>query len=80
MLGKKNGLTFGGREPILQGNYSPALMPVAGLYGRLFFCMSSPAAPSPRPKTPSIVYVDGFNFYYGAIKDTSHKWLNIHRF
>jgi uncharacterized LabA/DUF88 family protein len=23
------------------------------------------------------MYVDGFNFYYGAVKDTPHKWLNL---
>ncbi len=23
------------------------------------------------------VYVDGFNLYYGAVKDTPYKWLNI---
>lgn len=27
----------------------------------------------------TIVYVDGFNLYYGAVKDTPYKWLNIHR-
>ena len=26
----------------------------------------------------TIVYVDGFNLYYGSVKDTPHKWLNIH--
>jgi uncharacterized LabA/DUF88 family protein len=26
------------------------------------------------------VYIDGFNFYYGAIKDTAHKWLNLEEF
>ena len=26
----------------------------------------------------TIVYVDGFNLYYGAVKDTLYKWLNIH--
>ena len=25
------------------------------------------------------VYVDGFNLYYGALKDTPYKWLNIHK-
>jgi uncharacterized LabA/DUF88 family protein len=25
------------------------------------------------------IYVDGFNLYYGAVKDTPHKWLDIHR-
>ena len=23
------------------------------------------------------VYVDGFNLYYGALKDTPFKWLNL---
>ena len=22
------------------------------------------------------IYIDGFNFYYGAVKGTSYKWLN----
>ena len=26
----------------------------------------------------TIVYVDGFNLYYGSVKDTPYKWLNIH--
>lgn len=26
---------------------------------------------------PSIVYIDGFNFYYGALKNTSNKWLDL---
>jgi hypothetical protein len=25
----------------------------------------------------SIVYIDGFNFYYGALRGTRHKWLNL---
>lgn len=25
----------------------------------------------------TIVYVDGFNLYYGAVKGTTHKWLDI---
>jgi uncharacterized LabA/DUF88 family protein len=29
------------------------------------------------PRT--FVYVDGFNLYYGAVKDTALKWLNIRR-
>ena len=28
-----------------------------------------------RPQT--IVYIDGFNFYYGVIKGTRNKWLNL---
>ncbi len=27
----------------------------------------------------SIVYIDGFNFYYGAVRGTAHKWLNLER-
>lgn len=23
------------------------------------------------------VYIDGFNFYYGAVKDTPYKWLDF---
>ncbi|MHB8806013.1 MAG: NYN domain-containing protein [Anaerolineaceae bacterium] len=26
---------------------------------------------------PSVVYVDGFNLYYGAVKGTLYKWLDI---
>ncbi len=25
------------------------------------------------------VYIDGFNLYYGAVKDTPYKWLDLHR-
>lgn len=28
-----------------------------------------------QPQT--IVYVDGFNLYYGCLKNTSYKWLNV---
>ncbi len=28
-----------------------------------------------RPQT--VVYVDGFNFYYGAVKETPYKWLDL---
>jgi uncharacterized LabA/DUF88 family protein len=27
----------------------------------------------------TIVYVDGFNLYYGAVKGTTYKWLNIYK-
>ena len=27
----------------------------------------------------TMVYVDGFNLYYGAVKGTPYKWLNIHQ-
>lgn len=29
------------------------------------------------PLIPSVVYVDGFNLYYGAVKGTPYKWLDI---
>ena len=25
----------------------------------------------------TIVYIDGFNFYYGAVKGTPYKWLDL---
>ena len=28
---------------------------------------------------PSYVYVDGFNLYYGAVKGTAYKWLDIQK-
>ncbi len=31
----------------------------------------------PAPTLKTYVYVDGFNLYYGALKDTPHKWLNL---
>jgi 6-hydroxy-3-succinoylpyridine 3-monooxygenase len=30
------------------------------------------------PRT--IVYIDGFNLYYGAVRGGTHKWLNLQRF
>ena len=29
----------------------------------------------PPPRT--IIYIDGFNLYYGAVKGTQYKWLNL---
>lgn len=29
--------------------------------------------------TRSIVYIDGFNLYYGSLKGTAYKWLDIQR-
>jgi len=25
------------------------------------------------------VYIDGFNFYYGALRKTPYRWVNIRR-
>ena len=36
--------------------------------------------PANRKKKRAIIYVDGFNFYYGALKNGPHKWLNLERF
>ncbi|TAK24620.1 MAG: NYN domain-containing protein [Chloroflexota bacterium] len=32
---------------------------------------------SPDPHRRTIVYIDGFNVYYGLVKDTAWKWLDI---
>ena len=40
-----------------------------------------PQVQTAQPETRrAIVYVDGFNFYYGALKNGPHKWLNLERF
>jgi 6-hydroxy-3-succinoylpyridine 3-monooxygenase len=53
--------------------------------------MSSPSDANPSPsasvasaethvKRPrSIVYIDGFNLYYGAVRGVPYKWLNLQR-
>ena len=30
-----------------------------------------------KSKLRTIVYIDGFNFYYGQLKDSRHKWLDL---
>lgn len=30
-----------------------------------------------KPKPRAIVYIDGFNLYYGAVKGTPWKWLDL---
>jgi hypothetical protein len=37
------------------------------------------SAPLPK-RSRTIIYVDGFNFYYGAVKGGPYKWLNLERF
>lgn len=32
-----------------------------------------------KAKARAIVYVDGFNLYYGALRGTSHRWLDLER-
>lgn len=37
-----------------------------------------PPAPAPRPKKRCLVYVDGFNLYYGVLEpNPAWKWLNL---
>jgi len=31
---------------------------------------------SAKPPIKTCLYLDGFNFYYGALKDTPYKWIN----
>jgi hypothetical protein len=33
--------------------------------------------PAPAPSLKTIFYVDGFNFYYRALKDSPYKWLDV---
>ena len=41
----------------------------------------NPSAPATAPSRPRTnVYIDGFNFYYGAVKDTPYKWLDFQKF
>ena len=35
--------------------------------------------PSDEPRIRTVVYVDSFNLYYGALKRTSFKWLDLDR-
>ena len=38
----------------------------------------STSPPGTRVGLPqTIVYVDGFNFYHGAVKGTPYKWLDL---
>ncbi|MGW8255844.1 MAG: NYN domain-containing protein, partial [Thermoguttaceae bacterium] len=32
------------------------------------------------PTKRSVIYIDSFNLYYGALKGGPHKWLNIERY
>ena len=33
----------------------------------------------PKPKR-SIIHIDGFNLYYGALRGGPYKWLNLERY
>ena len=34
--------------------------------------------PAKPPRLRTIVYVDGFNLYYGCLKDSPFRWLDLH--
>jgi 6-hydroxy-3-succinoylpyridine 3-monooxygenase len=40
--------------------------------------LSSSQSILPKPRT--IIYIDGFNLYYGAVKGTPYKWLDLAEF
>ncbi|MEN9508074.1 MAG: hypothetical protein RLZZ621_637 [Gemmatimonadota bacterium] len=40
--------------------------------------MASTLTAAPERGIRTIAYVDGFNLYYGCLKGTPYKWLNIH--
>ena len=44
--------------------------------GRAAALVAAAAFPGVRMRTH--VYVDGYNLYYGCLKRSPHKWLNIH--
>jgi len=33
-----------------------------------------------RERNRSLIYIDGFNLYYGAVKSISWEWLSIGRY
>jgi hypothetical protein len=54
---------------------SPANVPVWAVYMTAFRFLG---ALTQEPRT--IIYIDGFNLYYGALKGTPYKWLDLARF
>lgn len=49
----------------------------ASAFSDIVFFMSD-SAPGART-IPTYAYVDAFNLYYGCLRGTSYKWLNLHR-
>lgn len=41
---------------------------------------ASPLSPPQSGNSPTVIYIDGFNLYYGALKGTPYKWLNLAKF
>ena len=46
-----------------------------GLFGGLCFFKENLKVGAKKPRT--IIYIDGFNLYYGALKGTKFKWLDL---
>ena len=53
-----------------------AYLPRRSVPGRAAAPVAAAAFSGVRMRTH--VYVDGYNLYYGSLKRTPHKWLNIH--
>ena len=54
--------------------------PCAGWAAYMAACFFAPhRVSSQHMGRRSIIYIDGFNLYYGAVKGTANKWLDIQR-
>jgi len=62
---------------LYSGNNSPATGRLGSLYGCLFVFRGLMRDNS---KTRSIVYIDGFNLYYGALRGSPNKWLDLEQY
>jgi hypothetical protein len=51
---------------------------LGGVHHRLFLWVEP--ATTDRVSRRSIIYVDGFNLYYGAVRGTPHKWLDLEKY
>jgi uncharacterized LabA/DUF88 family protein len=49
---------------------------VGGLHGRPFLFLANGHPPTPARV---IVYIDGFNFFYGTVDGTPYKWLDLQK-
>jgi hypothetical protein len=61
--------------------FSGSLRPLAAyMAGSLLWTRAVPSASLPAARPRCIIYIDGFNFYYGALKGSPYQWLNLERF
>ena len=62
-----------------RGRYiKPHIPPVASAAGREAALWAASACLEARIKTN--VYIDGFNFYYGALRTTPYRWVKVRKF